>query len=205
MNHLKTMGLFGVVAIAVGMVGIGGVNASTFGLADTPKTDSAEKTSMLGHIIVTVRDPSGHIKEYRQTDNVVTATGHNCAANLLFGTGFANCTSPAVAKYIALSSSTTSAQYNASATALTGELASNGLQRVAGTVTANTVAVGGGSAVAQVANTFTYSGVSAQVVGGAGLLDAPSTGNLFADKQFGSSVTLNQNDQLTVQWQVTLS
>ena len=199
------MGLFDNVAIAVGIVGINSVSANTFGVADT-QSNSGEKTALLGHIILTVRDSQGNIKEYAQTDNVVTATGHNCAANLLFGTGFANCSSPAVAKYIALSSSTTAGNYNASATALTSELSTNGLQRVAGTLTANQVATGGtNTAIAQLANTFTYSGGSAQTVGGAGLLDAASSGNLFADRQFGSSVTLNTNDQLTVQWQISLS
>lgn len=199
------MGLFGIVAIAVGIVGINSVSANTFSAADT-QSNSGEKTALLGHIILTVRDSQGNIKEYAQTDNVVTATGHNCAANLLFGTGFANCSSPAVAKYIALSSSTTAGNYNASATALTSELSTNGLQRVAGTLTANQVATGGtNTAIAQLANTFTYSGGSAQTVGGAGLLDAASSGNLFADRQFGSSVTLNTNDQLTVQWQISLS
>ncbi|MDE1725783.1 MAG: hypothetical protein KGH89_00785 [Thaumarchaeota archaeon] len=206
MNHLKTMGLFGIVAIAVGMVGINGVNASTLGIADTPKSDSGEKTSLLGHIIVTVTDSQGHIKAYRQTDNIVTNIGHDCAANLLFGTGFANCSSPAVFKYIAVTAATSVGTGTATDTTLSGELTTNGLARTSGTVTANQVATGTTtSAIAQVANTFTYSGTTAQSVAAAGLFDAASTGNMFAERAFGSAVTLNQNDQLTVQWQITLS
>lgn len=203
MNHLKTMGLFGIVAIAVGMVGFNAVNANPAGVADDVKSNTGEKSTFLGHIIVTVRDPEGHIKAYRQTDNIVTAIGHNCAANLLFGTGFANCTGPATFQYIALTNS--SITPGAGDTTLTGEQVNGGMQRQAGTITAAQVAtVSPNVAIAQIAKTFTYTGTSSRTVDASGLFDASSTGNMFADHTF-STVTLNTNDQLTVQWQITLS
>ncbi len=196
------MGLFGIVAIAVGMVGINGVNANIFGVADTPKSTSDEKTSLLGHIIVTVRDPEGNIKAYRQTDNLMTDKGRNCSANLLFGTGFGNCTTPLAFQYIAVTNSSFTPA--AGDTTLTGEQTNGGMARAQGSVSANQVA-NGGSAIAQIAKTFTYTGTGSRTVSAAGLFDASSGGNMFAEKAFGSSVTLNTNDQLTVQWQITLS
>ena len=203
MNHLKTMGLLGIVAIAVGMVGINEVSANPLAVSDSAKSNSGEKSTFLGHIIVTVRDQEGNIKAYRQTDNIVTAGGHNCAANLLFGTAFANCTGPATFQYIGLTNATFTPA--AGDTTITNEQVNGGMQRQAGTISAAQVATSGtNSAIAQIAKTFTYSGTSSRTVSGSGLFDASSAGNMFADHTF-STVTLNTNDQLTVQWQITLS
>lgn len=212
MKKLQTIGLAGIVAIAVGIVGISNVSASEFGLVDSPKTTTEAKSNMLGHVTLTLKDPSGNIIAYRQSDNVVVNQGHNCAPITLFGTtNPANAcnsggTTPGLFNVIALSASGTAIANNGNYSAISA-LSGNGL--TAGTATSDTVTsfatgAGGGSSITTLSKTFTYTG-SSQAVGMAALIDGATTPNVFASHAFSSSVTLGSNDQLTVQWQITLS
>lgn len=213
MKKLQTMGLVGIVAIAVGIVGISNVSASEFGLADSPKTTTEAKSNMLGHVTLTLKDPSGNIIAYRQSDNLVVNQGHNCAPITLFGaTNPSNAcnsggTTPGLFNVIALSASGTAIAANGNYSAISA-LSGNGL--TAGAATSDTVtsfATGSGptgNAVATLSKTFTYTG-SSQAVGMAALIDGATTPNVFASHAFSSSVTLGTNDQLTVQWQITLT
>lgn len=205
MNQLKTMGLFGLIAV-ISVVGMNAVLASNFGIADTPQTKTNEKTSFLGHVEATVTDPKGNIIAYRQSDNVVTNVGHNCIAQMVFGVTFGTGSQPCGAsaltpKYIGVTN--TAITPAAADTSLTGEITTNGLTRAAGTVTAFQVASAGTtSTIGQVQNVFTAT--ATQSAQAAGLFDAVSAGNMFADNTF-TAVTLNNGDQLTVTWKITLS
>lgn len=211
MKKLETMGLLGIVAVAVGIVGISNVSASDFGIADSPKTTEAKGT-MLGHVTLIVKDPSGNIIAYRQSDNTVVNQGHNCAPITLFGaTNPSNAcnsggTTPGLFNVIALSASGSAIANNGNYSAISA-LSGNGL--TAGTATSDTVTTfatgsGGGSSITTLSRTFTYTG-SSQAVGMAALIDGATTPNVFASHAFSSSVTLGTNDQLTVQWQITLT
>ena len=75
--------------LGIALTVVAGLFSSTiFGLAGT-KNDaqtSASATGLItGHVITTVRDAAGNIKEYRQSDNQVLNQGENCAAKMLFG------------------------------------------------------------------------------------------------------------------------
>lgn len=215
MKKLQTIGLVGIVAIAVGIVGISNVSASEFGLADSPKTTTEAKSTMLGHVTLTLKDPSGNVIAYRQSDNVVVNQGHNCAPITLFGTttptnACNNSAGPGTVglfNRIALSASGTAIANNGNYSAISS-LSGNGLDNATAssdTVTSFATGTGPtGNAIATLSKTFTYTG-SSQAVGMAALIDGAHPSNVFASHAFSSSVTLGSNDQLTVQWQITLS
>lgn len=208
MNTTKNIALFGVIAIAVGIIGVTQVSANTFSVSDSPKT--TENGSFLGHVTLIVTDPQGNIKAYRQSDNIVVNQGRNCAPQVLFGVPNtdAACNSAVTGTFdvIAVSSSNTAITNN-TITALASELSGSGLTRAAGTASVTTAAsgAGGSSSVTTITKTFTYTGGSAQSVGSAGLYDGSGTPKLFAARAFASAVSLNTNDQLTVNWSMTLA
>ena len=123
-------------------------------------------------------------------------------ASLMSGATLGGISTPLPGKYIALStSSLTPAKGD---TTLTGETAVAGIARVAGTVQ-NYVApsVVDGAASYDIYNQFTLTGAGTTVVSSA-LFDAVSTGNMFAEANFGSSAVMATNDILQVTWTVNI-
>ena len=210
MKQPQTLVLTAVLAVAVGMVGINGSFGDIFGSSDNPKVATSEGQAYLGHIVVKHFDSEGNLIGYQQTDNLVNDAGKNCGANLLFGAGFANCTTPAVFDDIAISTDT-GAGFVAADTVLANECdgtpdCGTGLNaRQAGTVTADTVASASGSAIAQIQATFTKTAGAGVTINSAGLFDDPTAGNMFAEKAFSSGVTLAINDSIQVTWLITLA
>ena len=78
--------------VAVFALVLGTVAGST---SLTTMSVSTDPMQISGHAIITLADSDGNIKAYRQTDNIVTDVGRNCAADKLFGvnTGTAICAS----------------------------------------------------------------------------------------------------------------
>ena len=68
--------------VAVFALVLGTVAGST---SLTTMSVSTDPMQMSGHAIITLADSDGNIKAYRQTDNIVTDVGRNCAADRLFG------------------------------------------------------------------------------------------------------------------------
>jgi len=89
---------------------------------------------------------------------------------------------------------------------LTGELTASGLGRLQATsVVATQVAIGAATDnITRLSVTFTNGGVS-QDVSGSGLFNQTALAGsaIFAQKDFGTSVTLATSDQLTVNWDIT--
>ena len=213
MKHPQIIVLTSVLAVAIGMVGINGASGDIFGLTNNPDVSTYEGQAYKGHIIVKHFDSEGNLISYQQTDNLVNDPGKNCSANLLFGTGFANCTTPAVFDDIALSTNT-GAGFAEGDTSLANEcdgstdVCGAGLDaRQAGTVTADTVASTPTDAIAQIQATFTKTAGGGITINSAGLFDATATetGNMFAERAFSSGVTLNINDSIQVTWLITLA
>ena len=210
MKHPQIIVLTSILAVAVGMVGINGASDDVFGLTNNPDVSTYEGYAYQGHIVVKHFDSEGNLVSYQQTDNLVNDAGKNCSANLLFGTSFANCTSPTLFDDIALSTNDGTG-FLAADTFLANECdgtpdCGTGLNaRLAGTVSADTVASAGGSAVAQIQATFTKTAGGAITIESAGLFDATTSGNMFAERAFSSGVTLNTNDSIQVTWLITLA
>ena len=213
MKQPQIIALTAVLAVAVGMVGINGASGDIFGLNTSSEVSTYEGQAYKGHIIVKHFDTEGNLLGYQQTDNVITFTGKNCAANLVFGTGFANCTAPALFDDIAISTDTLgdAGENDDTAIVLAGECAGacgTGLDaRQAGAVTNSTIASGGVNAIAKIEATFTLTAAGPTTIESAGLFDATATqtGNVFAVKPFSAGVTLSQNDSLQVTWLITLA
>jgi len=82
MSDKRTTYAIGAIVAAFALV-FGMVAGSTS--LTTMSVTSQDPMQMSGHVIITLADSDGYIKAYRQTDNVVTLIGQDCAADELFG------------------------------------------------------------------------------------------------------------------------
>jgi hypothetical protein len=130
--------------------------------------------------------------------------GADLMASLLTGTSINSISSPLPPKYIALSTSVLTPA--AGDTTLSGETAATGLARVLATIQ-NYVAPASldGAASYDLFHLFTNSSGGTVTLQSAGLFDAVSTGNLFAEANnpLGSTV-LNNGDQTSATWTVNI-
>ena len=83
MSDKRAIYTIGAIVAAFALV-LGMVAGSTS--LTTMSVSTQEPMRMSGHAIITLADSDGNIKAYRQTDNVVTLVGQNCAADEIFGT-----------------------------------------------------------------------------------------------------------------------
>ena len=214
MKRITAYALFGAMfAIAVGTLGVSHISATTFGLAgDLPTT--SDTTKIQGHITLVATDPDGHIKAYRQTDNIVVNRGADCVTRLLFGgnsvgrgagSGTGNCIGTLTAPWTTIAIGTTATAEAATDKALGSEILSGtdaGLARAVGTVTYTNATTG--TSVAVITNQFTAS--TSQTVAESGLFNGTtvSTAGMFAHKAF-TGIALVSGDKLTVTWTVNTS
>jgi len=208
MRNLNQIGLLTGIALAVGMIGVN-IADGTFTVSDKTSDVYQEKGMFSGHLEIIHTDADGNILTYMQTDNAIISKGENCAAQDLFGgtaggTGATSCPSdPGIFDVIAL---TNTPAAGVDALTLTGELTGSGLDRLTATsVAATTTAAGlGVDNITRLSVTFTNTGAS-QDVSGSGLFNQTTLAGsaIFAQKDFGTSVTLATSDQLTVNWDIT--
>ncbi|HXG14164.1 MAG TPA: hypothetical protein VNK25_03440 [Candidatus Nitrosotenuis sp.] len=206
-----TITILGVaLAIVAGMF-----TANVSGLLGAKSTESGAQAAAMftGHVETVVRDADGNIKEYRQSDNVITNTGENCALRLLFqlnptGSGTGVCTGALSTPWhvIAIGSGTTAA--NNTQVALVAEHTGDLARGVATTKTwfNSTSPSGTNAARIQMERTFTLSSGGPQTVAESGLFNSTtndSTDSMFARQAFGA-ITLNNGDSLTVRWTVNV-
>lgn len=124
-------------------------------------------------------------------------------ASLMSGSSLGSISTPLPAIYIALSTASLTPAYGD--TTLTSETAVAGIARALGTVQ-NYVSPGttvDGAASYDVYKSFTLTGTATTVVSSA-LLDAASTGNMFAEANFGSSAVMATSDIIQVTWTVNI-
>jgi len=202
MNQHQSLGLVAVIAVVAGLTGVTALGDISFVENDI----SATSASILGHVTIQVTDDEGNIKQYMQTDNQITADAKRCTGELLFGnTPTLGCVSSTSAfDDIELSSATfaegaaTANLLNAGFTPkLTGTLA----KFVTSTVSTGVSATGVTNEQVDIVHTFSYTG-GGQSVASAALMNTSLS--VFAIKDFPSAVSLNNGDDLTVTWQITL-
>ena len=210
MKKATSIGMFAAIAFAIGMTGIN-LSEGIITLQNTPSATS-EGASILGHIELIHTDSEGKILSYQQTDNAIVSEGRACTAMLLFGansecnaasaTGLGTFRAIAVGNGSLLAADTT-------ANALNSEITGDGLERVLGSLGTYTATSGTGTdATQRITNQFTYTGSQAgNVISQAGLFNSTTVGTdiAFALKNFPSNVTMNNGDQLTVNWDITIS
>ena len=220
--------LFGVsLAVVAGLFGSG-----IFGVTIT-KADQANlgTTGLItGHVITTLTDSNGVIKEYRQSDNMIVNQGENCALKMLFqaspaGAGTSVCAGANTSGFnvIEIGNGSASVQtptstdyrlYSSHNNTSVGSSAGNNpgmVRKVATTITwtNSTSATASGAAQVVLAATFTNSGSSSKTVNESGLFNTTNTGSfwqtdaMFARQTF-TSITMAPSDSLTVQWTINV-
>ena len=224
MNQKSTWIVFATILIAAGMVGGFGLSKSFFVGTESVKP-IANAGFITGHIELIAKDKDGNIKAYRQTDNLITNKGQNCAAKALFSLltvatgGSVNATR--VCAGAVTSPFTVIAIGNSSATAskenirLGTEWASgNGLNRgridtsITWTNSSASTSANGGSATIVLQRTFTVGNTPANTatMTESGLLNDTgiSTGALFARQTFSGISLTTSGDALTVKWTIDI-
>jgi hypothetical protein len=124
-------------------------------------------------------------------------------ASLMSGSALGSCASPLPPIYIALSTASLTPAYGD--TTLASETVVAGIARALGTVQ-NYVSPGtvvDAAASYDIYKQFTLTGAGTTVVSSA-LFDAASTGNMFAEANFGTSAVMATNDILQVTWTVNI-
>ncbi len=209
-----------ILGIALAIVG-GMFAANASGLIGFKSTDSKAQTGayMTGHVETILRDADGNIKEYRQSDNLITNTGENCVLKLLFqddgsggglgsGTGTTYCTGSLNSPWHVIALGTGSTAVNGTNYVLVSETSATGLGRaVATTKTWNnsTAQASTGNANIVMAKTFTNTSGGTVTVSESGLFNSTTIAGsgMFARQTF-SGIAVNNNDSLTVQWTVSV-
>ena len=213
MKNSKNIGMVAIVAMAVGMAGFS-LSDGSFAISQTDSSVMASGATMMGHLEVIHRDAEGNILSYSQSDNAILNEGRNCTAVALFGTAANSACSADPGTYDVISLTATSISgANLNLLDLTTELVNGtnaGLGRSDATVSEQgtaTAASGTSLATARVSHTFISTGGSSVTVTSAGLVNSTDidTSSIFAAKDFASSVTMNTNDQLTVNWDIDVS
>lgn len=152
-----------------------------------------EKFKIKGHILISVTDKDGKLKEERDVYNVITTAALAEVSGLVGATG-----SKTAFTYLAVGTGTTGAA--AADTALETEIADSGLARAAATVSQVTSAETNDTL--RLSKAFTVTGTKA--VTEAGALNAGAAGTLFGRQVFAAINVVN-GDTLTIQYNFTFS
>ena len=211
MKDAKNIGALTAVVFAIGVAGFSFSDGLSLLQSDVPSS-TMEAGFLMGHIEIIHTDSEGNIISYQQTDNAIVNEGRNCTAMALFGPGSnTSCDdhSPGPYNVVGIGNGTELTE-NTTATALIGEITDNNMARANAVVTVSQVSAATtdeGNAVARVSAVFTWQGGTTNTVNQAGLFNqtAISGDSTFAIKDFPSAVAMNTNDQLTVNWDITIS
>lgn len=212
-NKLSTIVLVAIVAVSAGLVGY----ASSTSEVVSPATSFASSALVSGQLALELRDSEGNIKAIRQSDNVITRNGEDCAAKALFAparytaggvTSGAYCTGAITVpfSFIALGNGTTAETNND--LSMQTQHTITGLEIRSGTVSFTNSTGGAGSAtgasVISIARTFTSAGTTT-TVSEAGLFNGTTTATngMFAHKTF-TPITINSGDSLAVTWTINI-
>jgi hypothetical protein len=147
---------------------------------------------------------NGKVKRLSPTYNARVNAGAALCASLISGTALGGITSPAAAKYIALSTASLTPAYGD--TTLASETSATGLARALGTAGAYTSpgTTLDGAASYTLTKTFTNTSGGSVTIQSAAIFDATSTGNMFVEANLSSSAILANNDSLAITWTINL-
>ena len=200
--NTKNASLFAIALTAVTLTGSFAL-ADEFQVNDDPQLDGV---GLQGHVVATVYDTDGNVKQYMQSDNVIVNRGIDKLFVETFQpsspfTGGINTTSKTI-EYMQLG--TGGSELGTSATALGSA--------TAGCITTFTGVGAGGGAALGINATFDNSiGGGACVgpnLGEAGLFDTvhgSGVAAMFAQNAFSSGVILGSSDSLDVDWTFTFT
>lgn len=212
-DKLSIIALIAIVAATSGLVGY--ISGSPSEIS-SPATSFVTSPLIAGHLTVEARDSDGNLKAVRTSDNVITRNGEDCVAKALFTagrynsgaatSGFCQGAVTQAFQFIGLGNGTTQEQGTDNALQTPSTVPGLRITEGSGAITSwtnSTGGAGGGGATITISKTFTAGGAS--TISEAGLFNSTvaSTNGMFAHKVF-SPISLSANDQLTVQWTITL-
>jgi len=189
------------------LVAMVGFTGGAYGIFqnEVPKQPFTESGQIIGHLEGVVIDSDGYVKQYVQTDNVITDVGLDSMADLVFPD-------------IDLNSNSTNGQFDwigigtgntaAATTDVAEETLISGCNRVQDATVAGTSAVAG-EITATVESVFTGTNCASSTVGEAVLSNsgtgaAAAAGEILARQTF-ADINLGSSDSLTVTWSVTFT
>lgn len=148
---------------------------------------------------VVIKRANGKVERLAPSYNARVDKGAALVGSLIAGEALGGITSPAAAKYIALSTSTlTPAKTD---TTLAGEIVDSGLARALGTNGSYTAPSALDGAASHVLSK-TWTATATKTVASAAIFDAATGGNLFVEANLSATATLQNGDNLTVQWTI---
>jgi hypothetical protein len=219
-----------ILVLGVALTVVAGLfSSAVFGLigSKTDEQSTASATGLItGHVTTIHKDSAGNILGYRQSDNMIVNQGENCTLKLLFqlSTGAAGntvCTGMNTIgyRYIAIGNSSVTSGTPGAVVSTDYKLvnpynntSSSGLGRALGVVATNGWSNNTSSSsvtAASVVMSATFQNLSggARNVNESGLFNN-TDGNTDTDSMFArqvfSTISLNNNDSLTVQWTVNV-
>ncbi len=207
MNRYITIALLGTAfAVAAGLIVTNTISATPLLVAQS--TTTQETGSILGHVTYQVTDPTGHIKKYVQTDNIVVDTGKKCAITALFQRNNTSvCTLAAVSNaangvnWLSIGNGTGPA-----VGATTTSLPFQGTGYANKTVQVNPTLsqVSGQSGVATLSRVFSFNSANFTTIRASALtFQQFGPGDLFAVKD-GLGVSVAPGDSLTITWTINV-
>jgi len=185
-----------IIAFAVTVTILGGL---TFGLASDIVKDSPNALKsgalLLGHLTLTAYDENGNVIAYQQTDNTVTNKGDECIAEAIFTQTGGTSTCANENEFNTIHIGTATAAFTEASTGLGAYHAQTG----PASVDVNLATGTGGSATLLTANFIDVSGTIAE----ASIQQLDTTSDALALQSF-PGIPLGANDDLTIQWTVTI-
>lgn len=212
------------VAVIAVIAAISAISVTAYSDSETISAFNGDSVStgltMYGHLELIATDQNGNIKQYVQTDNEITEEGANCVVQKLFRTNFVDLTdgfqdttgchgNPGVFDTIYIGT----ANFANNNSTATFDAITNATSLIANPVEDPSVKLGnftGTGSTALISSTFTNLGSGSDSILQAILInatDAEDSGlaksQSLAYREF-SSITLNANDQLTINWTITV-
>ncbi len=189
-----------IIAFAVTVTILGGL---TFGLASdyVKESPNALKSGALalGHLTLTAYDEHGNVIGYQQTDNTVINKGDDCIASRVFDISSITssaCSSTSVARFNTIHIGTATALFTENSLNLGAYNANTG----PASVVITQAAASGGAATLLTAN---FVDVSATIAEASIQVSSTTSSDALAVQAF-PGIPLGQNDDLTIQWTVTI-
>jgi hypothetical protein len=210
MKKYTTLALIGaIVAGVAGLISIDAISATPL-ITMQGASDFHESGLMIGHVTYEVTGVDGHVKQYLQSDNLITNKGTDCAATAIFASADLVCATPGNFAFIAIGNATGPAAAPTDTalriTGTDGEMARSAL--IVASITPN---IGTGTVVtlSNSGTPFTFTGLrtAGTTVTQSGLFNTgiPLGGNMFSIRDLIVPVVVTNADTLAVTWTITLT
>jgi len=204
MKKYITLALIGaIVAGVAGLISVDAISATSL-ITMQGASDFHESGLIIGHVTYEVLDADGHVKQYLQSDNLITNRGTDCAATAIFDSADAACPTPGNFAFIAIGNGTgPAAPTDTALSTVSGGEISRSTSINAG------IAVNAGSGtIVTLTNsgtpfTFTTLSTAGTTVTQSGLFNATSGGSMFSIRDV--TVPVTNADTLAVTWTITLT